>query len=206
MSRSVSVNCDCIGLTCFSKKLKPLFQWTMSQWRGHNVSVAYYLPSAWFWDWLVARTKTSEYLSITLPVWLLGQVSYRHVTIIIQIQILYWPKKHGPRKALMTYMYRWHKCQFKRYILLRLFPNNKTLLRTSTRICIIIWHFSHIILYECINTSVSPCILVCYTYRLTCRQKQGNAMYGVRTAISINIYHTKLCNSGPFTCVFLCTI
>ena len=23
-------------------------------------------------------------------------------------------KKHGPRKALMTYMYRWHKCQFTR--------------------------------------------------------------------------------------------
>ena len=33
-----------------------------------------------------------------------------------------------------------------------------------------------------------------YLYWLTCRQKQGNAIYGVRTAISINIYHTKLCN------------
>ena len=32
-------------------------------------------------------------------------------------------------------------------------------------------------------TSVPPCTLVCYTYWLTCRQKQGNAMYGVRTVI-----------------------
>ena len=97
-------------------------------------------------------------------------------------------KKHGPRKALMTYMYRWHKCQFTRSHI----TNNKNIIvYINSNLYHNIWHFSHIILYQCINTSVSPCTLVCYTYWLTCRQKQGNAIYGVRTVISINIYHTK---------------
>ena len=102
-------------------------------------------------------------------------------------------KKHGPRKALMTYMYRWHKCQFTRSHI----TNNKNIIvYINSNFYHNIWHFSHIILYQYINTSVSPCTLVCYTYWLTCRQKQGNAIYGVRTVISININHTKLCISG----------
>ena len=108
-------------------------------------------------------------------------------------------KKHGPRKALMTYMYRWHKCQFTRSHI----TNNKNIIvYINSNFYHNIWHFSHIILYQYINTSVSPCTLVCYTYWLTCRQKQGNAIYGVRTVISININHTKLCISGPFTYAF----
>ena len=94
-------------------------------------------------------------------------------------------KKHGPRKALMTYMYRWHKCQITRSHI----TNNKNIIvYINSNLYHNIWHFSHIILYQCINASVSPCTLVCYTYWLTCRQKQGNAIYGVRTVISINIY------------------
>ena len=67
------------------------------------------------------------------------RLNYLHTSEIYRYRYFIDQKKHGPRKALMTYMYRWHKCQFTRSHIIRLYHNNKTLLSTSTRICIIIY-------------------------------------------------------------------